>query len=346
MLTHSFQLFFLLILLVNLVAGVGVFFLKKYQVYFKNTSLYFFSALTIGVLCLVISTSVIVTNFRTVNVITLLILIYFFYKYSVNNNKLFDKTRYNLISSKAIFRLFLELNISVLIIFILFWLLYSYNKNMFIGLPSADFYFYSRLSDNFLNYHTETNAFSFYQSNFVAPYHYFDIWFNTFASLFNSNCLTSFIFITIPIFSVCCYFGFKGIVSEILPLNKYATILFAIAGFLLSGVYLVGVYDNNFIMNSSNVFSRNVLNYQKLFPLYMFLIWAIYFLKHKKNESFFATLSVICVCYISSVVVVFVFFVLFAPDFVRVKVYCFDFEGWPLPLKIQSTFYKLNSNLM
>lgn len=299
------HLYILLLVLINAIGFIGVVILNKNRKQFSSDSLFLFAALTIGITLTVIITSIIVTNFKTINCILLIIGTYLLYNYKKknNNNNLLQRS-FNIITPKKIIYRFIELNIVVSIIFLIYACLFFYKKDNFSGLPHPDLYYYSRVSSNILNYSTETNAFVFTHSIYPAPYHYFDIWINVFVSFFQKTSLMSFVFITTPMFFAACYFGIKTLILDVYKTNNKTVIILALAGFVLSGVYIYNIYDSNYLMSTSNVFTRNIINYQKLAPFYLFLLWAVYFLKHKKTEAFFISLTVICICYISATVVV------------------------------------------
>ena len=216
MLTELPYLFLSLLIIVNILAVSGIVILNSYKKYFKNRFLFFFAALTISISLIVVVTSLSITNFKSVNLILVLIILYAAYLFRKDKNNYVNGEQTDTINRKSILFLFVELNLFCSLMFCIYYILYSYHKSIFIGLPQlTDIHFYSRLSRNFINYHSETRTFYLAPSKFVSPYHYFEIWVNTFVSIFRKTSLLNSIFISIPLFNCILYFGLKAILSEV-----------------------------------------------------------------------------------------------------------------------------------
>jgi len=320
-LSDLFKYYLLLIALLFFIAGIGILITYTQRSKFKNSNLYFFSALTIGSIIIVIATSIITTNFKTVYSIALILLTFLLFNLKKKSNSYTNNFQNDIINKRAILFFLLESTVLATIIFLFYYLNFSRGKSIFIDLPHPDHYFYSRLSSNFLKYHSENFDFTF-SSSTPSPYHYFDIWLNTFSSIINKNCLLNYIFITTPLLLVVCYWGLKSLISEIFK-NDYSSKIKVIA-FSISGIFISGIYINSFyndtIFSDSSVFCRNVINYSKLLPIYISLIWCVYFLIEKKEVLFYITVGFICINYSSAFIPISIFaFIIFIANLIRNK---------------------------
>ncbi len=305
MLSESLYFFCLFLGSINLFWIIGLIFLYNFRKNFVNQSLFNLSILTIGVTVVVVLISLIITKFKTVNLILLLIAIYIFCLYNFKKNlKIPTQIDEPFNNEKLIYFSWREVNLISILFFVIYFVLYSHGQSSFIGIPVGDTNFYTRMSSNFFKYQNETNVFYFHSEPYVAPYHYYDIWLNTFFNLFNKSALVNYVLITIPVLTTQCYFGFKTLISKIV-FNQFVVTFFSLFGLFFTGLYINNFYEGSYLMDSSNVFTRNIFDLPKLIPLYIFLLWALYFLINEKLKLFYIFLSVVVICNISCALAVF-----------------------------------------
>ena len=163
MLSESLYFFCLFLGSINLFWIIGLIFLYNFRKNFVNQSLFNLSILTIGVTVVVVLISLIITKFKTVNLILLLIAIYIFCLYNFKKNlKIPTQIDEPFNNEKLIYFSWREVNLISILFFVIYFVLYSHGQSSFIGIPVGDTNFYTRMSSNFFKYQNETNVFYFH----------------------------------------------------------------------------------------------------------------------------------------------------------------------------------------
>lgn len=251
---------------------------NPYELILRNTFL--------GYLLIIVFQSVISTEFKTVNLILILIMVFGVIevrKYSVNS---FIKT--NVFNFKNL----LILLITGVLLFIYSWFL-IYNPDGFIKFQGTDDYIlYGKIS-RFIALTGNENGFNVLNTmdnfyNGPEPYHYFDLWGAACVSnLFQINNFISLKLIIYPTFYFLYALGILALINK--SGYKIGFLLFALL--MIGGISLDFHSNISFVDNLKNI-SFNLLNpnFSKLSYFYVFIISS--YLLYKNN---YFTLSFLCI---------------------------------------------------
>lgn len=177
---------------------------------------YVFSCLLAGVVFFTTLFSVIISKFQTINILFILIgyLIYRDWKLQPTPIEVKEQKEGSLFPRG---KDLLTLSFPAFIIFL--WALFMNVdfEHFMLFLPHEDIYFYSAISDylfssGFENIYLSHNLIGGIYQNAV-PYHYFELWLNSFVNLFVGNSLTSLLLVTIPLLIFIVYVGILSIIE-------------------------------------------------------------------------------------------------------------------------------------
>jgi hypothetical protein len=265
----------LLSILAFYLLGSSIFYLLKIKIGNLHTDT--FGKLVTGIIVFVFAVSIYFTKGKTVNLGFLILFFGFLLEYNKNRKKIDSTGSYQRRNFRDYAGIITELVVVSLLLFgFKFYLIYS-NSNIPV-LPHGDYIVYSNLSDFLKETGKEniTNDYIFTKDNGVSPYHYFELWLNAgLTSLFKTNSLLSLLLLTYTVGAIIAWLGFCALISFFRNINIYYKAL----GFLflfITGAFLE-IYTKVRFMENIAVFSVNLLDYYKLFPLYIFLLSALLF---------------------------------------------------------------------
>ncbi|MFA6925108.1 MAG: hypothetical protein WC223_12760 [Bacteroidales bacterium] len=302
----------LFLLLKNFFCGIIalVFFMGTGKLFFSifKTELYnkqkkylnLFLELVAGITIIVASYAMIRTTFRTINILFLLLFIFFIYKKLSGKHKLFN--------SKLVFD-FRDFVKNILTVIILFFPVYLYQEYLFLGhnlsilhtpYPESDHFFYSNISyciskTGIENCNIEFNLLFPSVLNKIAPYHFFELWLNGILfNVFGVYSYLSLIFITYPILILIIFIGIISLIEHIGKVNFYS-IIFCFVLLLIDGVYF-NFYEKSEILRNNtfytNISAFSLLGY-KYCPIFLFGILSLNLLI-RKNITFGLFLLTAC----------------------------------------------------
>ncbi|MFA6925109.1 MAG: hypothetical protein WC223_12765 [Bacteroidales bacterium] len=269
--------FFCGIIALILFMGIGKLFFSVFrtEIYNKQKKyLNLFLELVVGITIIVVFYAIIRTSFKTINVLFLLLFVFFIYKKLSNRHKLFN----NKITFD--FRSFLK---NILILIILFIPVYLYQGYLFLGyklniyMPNPDHFFNSNVAycidkSGIENRNRVLDLLFSAFSNKIVPYHYFELWLNGILSnVFGVYSYLSLIFMTYPILILIIFIGIISLIEHIGKVNFYG-IIFCFILLLIDGVYF-NFYEKSSILKY-NTFYTNISVFSlfgcKYCPIYIF----------------------------------------------------------------------------
>jgi hypothetical protein len=292
----SYNLISLLIILF-----VGKLVASCFNIKTKNSKfLDIFIELSIGLLVIVLFSSLIATKGSTVFIFVIPLIVYLCYLNQVN----LIKPSLNLSFTTSLFSNFL---ISILVIFPFFLLefvfLVDHYEFHFIT-PYYDLRFYADLSSSLFEFGRENKSFHLNkmfptQNSGVIPYHYFELWLNGFFSmLFKTSPIKTLMLITYPLLKAGVFIGVLSLIS-IKQSIKLKQIIFAVLLIFIAGIYLPFFDDYLLTKYHSSITQSGIFAFQrKLLPLYFVGIVSLcFFFKNNYKSSiisilFFAIFSI------------------------------------------------------
>ena len=240
----------------------------------------------LGYILVIVVQSIISTDFKTINLVLLLIL--FFATLEINKYKVILSSKRNNINYKFIFTIF----ISLAVLFLYSWLLIIDTDSSIKFWGSEDYILYGKIS-KFIASTGQENGFNVFNTidkfyNGPEPYHYFDLWGAAVVSnVFRINNYISLKLIIYPTFYFLYALGILAIINR----NDFKTLLLTFALLLVGGMSF-GFHSNiKFLDNLENI-SFNLLdpNFSKLSYFYAFIMSS--YLLYKNN---FFSLAFLCI---------------------------------------------------
>lgn len=155
-------------------------------------------------------------------------------------------------------------------------------------IPHEDYVFYANLSEYLNALGKENNLLEyFYISNTsVSPYHYFELWMNSlFIKITGRLSLPSLLFFVYPLGIFLCG---AGILSFFRPgqLKLWQQLVLTFLLLNLSGIFFTFYYESPFT-HEAYLFAYNLTAYEKLFPIFLFMIAACRCLLSSNFNGFF-----------------------------------------------------------
>jgi len=144
------------------------------------------------------------------------------------------------------------------------------NSDGFLNEPVyKDYVYYAKLSEYLLQTGIENPNLDYVFGNgAISPYHYTDVWINSLIRLLTGrNAVILMILSSYSIGTVLVWMSFMAIWEQYYP-TKHTGVLLSIVLLFFGGLYLGYLSERSFWV-STGTFSMHVLNYAKLFPLYV-----------------------------------------------------------------------------
>ena len=251
---------------------------NPYELILRNTFL--------GYLLIIVLQSVVSTEFKTVNLIFILLMVFTVYETRKYKVKSFVKT------DVLNFNILLNLIVISSLLFIYSWFL-IYNPDAFVKFQGTDDYIlYGKIS-RFIALTGNENGFNVLNTmdkfyNGPEPYHYFDLWGAACVSnLFKINNFISLKLIIYPTFYFLYALGILSLINR----SSYKTVFLLFALLMIGGLSFDFQSNISFLDNLKNI-SFNLLNpnFSKLSYFYVFIISS--YLLYKNN---YFTLSFLCI---------------------------------------------------
>jgi hypothetical protein len=164
-----------------------------------------------------------------------------------------------------------------------------------------DYIYYSRISKYLLETGIENSGtnYLFFQTPSVSPYHYVDIWPNAFLRwVTGENALSLLIFSSYTVGATGVWLGFVSLIERFRKPGMLLKCL-AFAWIFASGVYLGKIIPISLIQ-STDVFTVHVLNYSKLYPLFLIVILLFHLYLDGRQGFFMTTLLMLPLVNIST----------------------------------------------
>ena len=267
-----------------------------------NRSKFFdiFIQFSIGLLFIVLFSSLIVTKGLTIFIFVIPLIFYLCYL----NKLTLIKPSINFSLFTTVFSNFLICIIVILPFFILeFIFIVDTNEFHFIT-PYYDLRFYADLSSSLFLYGKENtslhlNYISPVYNAEIVPYHYFELWLNGFFSmLFKTSPIKTLMLITYPLLEAGTFIGVLSLIS-IKHSIKIKQIIFAVLLIFIAGIYFPFYDDYLLTKYHSSITQSGVFSFlRKLLPLYLVGIVSLCFFFNKNYKSaivsilFFAIFSI------------------------------------------------------
>jgi len=259
----------------------------------KNNYVSLFSKMLVSVSMFSICTAILLTNGRTImtGILLLSILLLFVYYKNRQLAENIPQLKDTNISIKDILLLFA--GATFLFLFRVYQL---YNFDGSIPLtPHADIVYYANLIDFLLRFGYENSSIDTIYPQGVSPYHYYDIWFG--AGLVYLLKLNSALVLELIVYTTGPFLIWLGVISTFSHFKtiKYIDILFSFFGVIAIGIYF-NCYTHIAFMNNIGVYATNSLNYNKLFPIYLFSLAFLNFYFSKRYVE--ALICAICIPFV------------------------------------------------
>ena len=273
-----FGYFLVFIVLTGCFFTIGTFIFHLGKIEIKGIYTTVFAKLVLASTLFVLCVSVFYTKGATILIFLIPLLSFLAYK---NWNTI---NHYNYVKTNVPWKVVLILFIGAISFFII-RLGQIYNSGAVPFTPHGDIVYYSNCID-FLTYFGKENSsidYIYGSESGTSPYHYYELWFGAGVSrLFGINTATSFVIVTFSLSLFIIWLGFCSV------LEYYRTLRFIDALFCFLLVFLTGItftiYRNIPFMDNIFVFSRNAMNYPKLFPIYIYSICSLLFFIRKKEN--------------------------------------------------------------
>ena len=254
------------------------------KVYIEDFYTRLFANLVLGSTLLVMITSIIYTKGVTINT-TYIVLFFCYFAFFKKRNDIKKSFFYYEKNNKITKDLLLFIVVATVIFSIKWFSIYA--PALFL-VPHGDIVFYANLADFIQEFGKENSSVDYViaSNSGVSPYHYFEIWLNIgISSIFNTNSAKTFILVNFSLATTILWFGFRALCSSLSIKNFWLVLFLSTTGVLFSGVTLE-LYTKIAFMQNIDVFARNVLNYPKLYPVYLFVLSAfLAFIKKQKDIS-------------------------------------------------------------
>jgi hypothetical protein len=265
-------LFFVL----SLITGFGI--SSVFKFYLKRSYYGVFCAFVTGFFFLTVLSAIFFTKGVTILAGILIIALYFFYDH-YRDKVLPEKN--DLLTLRDLLRPVCELTlvITVLIVYRAWYITPS--NGYFIEPAYNDYVFYAKLSKYLLETGNENNLLDYvFFSAKPSPYHYIDIWPNSLLHwVTGENAVELIIFTCYTIGAAGVWLGLVSLIERF----RTPGIWYKLLALLL--IFHCGIYLGDIIhiplIETTNVFTTNVINYAKLFPIIFIMI----FLFHHYAEN-------------------------------------------------------------
>lgn len=259
----------------------------------KNNYVSLFSKMLVSVSMFSICTAILLTNGRTIMTGLLLLSILLLFVYYKNRQlaENIPQLKDTNISIKDILLLFAGATL-----LFLFRAYQIYNLEGSIPLtPHGDIIYYSNLIDFLLRFGYENSSIDTIYPQGVSPYHYYDIWFGAgLVHLLKLNTATTLVLIVYSIGPFLIWLGVISTFSQLKYIN-YVDLIFSFFGVIATGIYFES-YTHIAFMNNIGVYATNSLNYNKLFPIYLFSLAFLNFYFSKRYVE--ALICAICIPFV------------------------------------------------
>lgn len=313
--TIFFTYFSLLIAILILLYAFGALLFKLLKIEVQNSYVGIFAKMLVALTLFVVGAAVYFTKGITVLIILLPILACLFWRFKIQKQQIPS----NIAAPKLNIAALVSLFFGVLIVF--GWRFYQiYNPNGNLPMPPhGDVVFYSNLIDFLIKFGYENSSIDYIKPIGTSPYHYFELWLG--ALITNVSGLNTGLTLILEVFCigpVMIWFGLCALLSQF----KNLTVIDIF--FCLCGVFITGIafdfYSNVNFMENIGVYTCNAINYNKLFPIYLFSISAILFFINKKNTEAVICLMALPVVFVSTAIGLFsALFIWLGIDFIRTK---------------------------
>lgn len=272
----------------------GGYILKALNINLSNFYVAVFTKITLAVTLVTIISAVCYTNGVTVMIVILPIL---FVLYLINKGKQTNKqiTENTFPGITILISLFVGVNA----VFLLkYYLIYNPDGDLPLA-PHGDVVFYSNLTDFLMKFGNENSSLDYIYPAGCSPYHYFELWLTALLKqLTGLNTGLLLVLITYSFGPILIWLGLCAVLSQFKKISVPDIF------FCLSGVFLTGIcfdfYTKVGFMQNIGVFTYNSINYNKLFPVYIYVISALLFFLNKKNTSAVLCLLILPVVFIST----------------------------------------------
>ena len=264
--------------------GIGHFLLNTVlKRFFQNKHASVFASLVLGIILTVTVFSIIITGFKTINLGFLLLFSFSFWelrKWPVVNKEKKNEQFFT-------FKRFLGFAVAYLIFFT--WeAIFLFKPGEFsLVLPHSDFIFSSNISESLLkqgneNFFMEGN---FYNSayQYMIPYHYFEIWLNSFVVYFTgTNNLVTFMLCSFPVLYFTAWMGIVSLFEQFI--DKITTKEYILSFLLLfAGGLIIYLAKSDFFYNLHTLAPIPMeFATRKYIPFYIFIIAGLLFMINKK----------------------------------------------------------------
>jgi hypothetical protein len=181
---------------------------------------------------------------------------------------------------------------SVYVVILVFFLVFAwrfgsiYQANQLPLVPHGDSVFYANCIDFMMATGKENSSLDYIYPSGVSPYHYFELWLTAgFVQVFGFNTALALLLITFTLGLLLVFVGFCAIEEHWQPITWLS--LVRNLGLLFACGVVFSWYQQIGFMQYIMVYARNLSNYPKLFPIYLFLLAALHRLQKNKPEEAF-----------------------------------------------------------
>lgn len=310
-----FTYFSLLVASIILLYIIGFLLFNFLKISLRNTYMDFFAKMMVSLTVCTVGSAIYYTKGITVLVILLPIMVCLFWRVKMDKKIEKNTAPVPTLNLTTIICLF----IGVLILFS--WRFYQiYNPNGNLPMPPhGDVVFYSNLVDFLVKFGNENSSVDYIKPFGTSPYHYFELWLA--ALIANSTGLNTGLVLVLEVFSIGPIIIWIGLCAV---LGQFKSLTVIDIFFCLFGVFLTGItfdfYTKFNFMQDVGVYASNAINYNKLFPIYLFSICALLFFMNKKNTEAVICLLALPVVFISTAIGLFsALFIWILINFIRTK---------------------------
>lgn len=278
---------------------IGKLVLNLLSIYIKEHYFRIYLNQMVGAIIFVVANAIYYTKGKTVMIA--FIIIFFFIVIEQKNRILslnaFDIKK-NLLSNKTIIS-----NLLILLVLTVATKVYLYNFNgTYTAIPNTDYGFYAKITSYLQTYRIENVSLEYIKPERfgVQPYHYFELWMNLgFSNLIENSHLYNYVMVTSSYGLWVLCIGFLAIIEIFIKeVNSTKAILAFFSTFFIG--FNPSIYSKFKFMEVVDVFTVNPWFYQKLFPIYWFLIAALLFWNYKSKTLAFASLLCLPIVFIST----------------------------------------------
>jgi hypothetical protein len=296
-----FEIFFRNILLtaffLAVAFAIGFLILRIFKIRVPESYLGVFILVLTGLFSIVCAFALVVAKSITILSGFLIIALYFFYDRHRIQYPGFEKA--HTISIRFLAARFLEMT-SVGAVVITYRLAFITTGGYFVDPVYLDSVFYAKMSKYLLDTGIENATLDYiFLDATPGPYHYFDLWANSFLLWISGhNAVELVVFSTYTVGAILIYAGLVSILERYRKIDIIQKLL-AVVLIFSSGLYLGNLISFPFI-ESTSVFTRHVVNYSKLFPIFSIVILLFHLHLDKQPRLFISVLLILPLINIST----------------------------------------------